>query len=82
MRPSVIDYLVIEADFLPLHTPYQPEASQGTLQAVFEFQSMISGLMGMGVPMLRSMTDQQLLWKPFSMAARLQKKSSGEILIL
>lgn len=47
--PALIDLLVQRAEFLTSYTPYQPEVSQGTLQAIFEFQTLICQLTGMEI---------------------------------
>lgn len=79
--PRVIDQIMNRGEFLTAYTPYQPEISQGTLQMIFEYQSMLSSLMGMEVSNASLYDGPTSLVEGILMAARLQNKKSGTILV-
>jgi glycine dehydrogenase subunit 1 len=78
-RPVVIDALVQRGEFLTSYTPYQPEFAQGTLQAIFEFQTMISELTGMDLANASMYDGSTGAAEAVMMAVRITGKHSAVI---
>ncbi|HIE18959.1 TPA: aminomethyl-transferring glycine dehydrogenase subunit GcvPA [Candidatus Bathyarchaeota archaeon] len=72
--PAVVDEISSRSEFLTSYTPYQPEISQGILQALFEYQSMICELLGMDVANCSMYDWASALGEAARMATRLTKR--------
>ena len=79
--PSVVDHLADRAEFLTSYTQYQPEVSQGFLQALFEYQSMLVELTGLDVANCSMYDAATALGEAATLADRVRSTSGDVVLV-
>jgi len=79
--PAIIPYLISRSEFMTAYTPYQPEVSQGTLQGIYEFQTMITELLGMDIATASHYDCGTALAEACLIALRQNKKKSYKIAV-
>jgi glycine dehydrogenase subunit 1 len=75
--PASVDHLIQRGEFLTSYTPYQPEIAQGTLQALFEFQTQVARLFGCDVANASMYDGSTACWEAIAMARRITRRGKA-----
>ncbi|HYI39031.1 MAG TPA: aminomethyl-transferring glycine dehydrogenase subunit GcvPA [Allosphingosinicella sp.] len=75
--PASVDHLIQRGEFLTAYTPYQPEIAQGTLQALFEFQTQVARLYGCDVANASMYDGSTACWEAIGMARRITRRGKA-----
>jgi glycine dehydrogenase subunit 1 len=75
--PASVDHLIQRGEFLTSYTPYQPEIAQGTLQALFEFQTQVARLYGCDVANASMYDGSTACWEAIVMARRVTRRGKA-----
>jgi glycine dehydrogenase subunit 1 len=75
--PASVDHLIQRGEFLTSYTPYQPEIAQGTLQALFEFQTQVARLYGCDVANASMYDGSTACWEAIGMARRITRRTKA-----
>jgi glycine dehydrogenase subunit 1 len=75
--PASVDHLIQRGEFLTAYTPYQPEIAQGTLQALFEFQTQVARLFGCDVANASMYDGSTACWEAIVMARRITRRGKA-----
>ena len=73
--PASVDHLIQRGEFLTSYTPYQPEIAQGTLQALFEFQTQVARLYGCDVANASMYDGSTACWEAIAMTRRVTRRT-------
>jgi glycine dehydrogenase subunit 1 len=77
--PASVDHIIQRGEFLTSYTPYQPEIAQGTLQALFEFQTQVARLFGCDVANASMYDGSTACWEAITMARRITRRGKAVI---
>lgn len=79
--PSIVDHISLRSEYITSYTQYQPEITQGFLQVLFEYQSLLSELTGLGIANSSMYDAATALGEAATLSSRLRKTTGTQILV-